>query len=176
MILHGKKTLVIGGCRSGKSSYALDIAQSCDINKKKFLATSLILDQEMQDRVAKHRQERGGDWETIETPLDLPQELFRDFDADTLLLVDCLTMWVNNMLLKEWSEDEITEAFLSLGNALQSVKARVVLISNEVGTGIVPGDKLSRLFRDYVGRLNQETAALADEVIWMVAGLPVNIK
>ena len=176
MTTYGKTTLVIGGCRSGKSRHALDISQNYNINKKKFLATSLILDQEMQDRVSKHRQERGSDWETIETPLDLPQELSRDFDADTLLLVDCLTMWVNNMLLKEWSEDEITDAFFSFGKALQDIKARVVLISNEVGTGIVPGERLSRMFRDYVGRLNQETAALADEVIWMVAGLPVNIK
>ncbi|MFW6415128.1 MAG: bifunctional adenosylcobinamide kinase/adenosylcobinamide-phosphate guanylyltransferase [Thermodesulfobacteriota bacterium] len=176
MVLHGKTTLVIGGCRSGKSSYALDIAQSCEINKKKFLATSLILDQEMRDRVDKHRQERGEEWETIEVPLDMPHELWRDYDADNLLLVDCLTMWVNNMLLKDWSEDAITEAFQSLGRALQSSKARVILITNEVGTGIVPGERLSRIFRDYVGKLNQETAALADEVVWMVAGIAVNIK
>ena len=176
MVAQDKVTLVIGGCRSGKSSYALRLANDIDTGGKKFLATSLILDEEMEDRVAKHRQERGSEWETMETPLDLPQVLSRDFDQDTLLLVDCLTMWVNNMLLREWSEDEVIAAIYSLRRALENVEVPVVLISNEVGTGIVPESPLSRAFRDHVGKLNQEAAACADRVFWMVAGIPVNIK
>lgn len=176
MFPQDKITLVIGGCRSGKSSYALKLAHDFDSMKKRFLATSLILDEEMEDRVAKHRQERGNDWETIETPLELPQVLSRDYGRDTLLLVDCLTMWVNNMLLKDWSEDEIIAAISSFKRALQNVASPVVLISNEVGTGIVPESSLSRAFRDHVGKLNQEAAACADRVFWMVAGIPVNIK
>ncbi len=169
-------TLVIGGCRSGKSNYALQLSEDFNLLKKKFLATSLILDEEMENRVAKHRQDRGREWETIESPLDLPAVLSREFEEDSVLLVDCLSMWINNMLLKEWSEEKIDQEFISFKNALSSVKSPLVLISNEVGTGIVPESRLSRKFRDYVGKLNQEAAACADRVICMVAGIPVKIK
>lgn len=176
MSSNAKIIFIIGGCKSGKSDYALKKAQEFQTGTKKFLATSLVLDEEMQDRVARHREQRRNSWETIETPFELPSVLSRNFGENSLLLVDCLSMWVNNMILKEYSEKELNNAFSSFVEALKNTRVPVILISNEVGTGIVPEDKLARRFRDYLGRLNQEAAACADSVFWTIAGLPVSIK
>lgn len=184
----GRKVLVLGGCRSGKSRQALEIARSKSLRneKLKFIATCQPLDEEMQVRVAKHRLERGPEWETIEEPLDLPGALRREDGPETLLLVDCLTLWVNNLLLQALDEQSsskgrgveqnVLACFQDLESCIVQAQGRLIFVSNEVGAGIVPEHPLSRQFRDLVGLLNQQVARAVSQVIWMVAGLPVEVK
>lgn len=167
--------LVLGGCRSGKSKYAMHLAVQTGLNKI-FLATSLVWDQEMEKRVAKHKEQRGGGWTTIEEPYYLPQKIEEVNQPGRILLIDCLTMWVNNMLMQKWTEENISDQFDHLVKVTSSLEASSIWVSNEVGTGIVPENKLVRQFRDLVGYLNQMMARITENVYWMVAGLPVEIK
>jgi adenosylcobinamide kinase/adenosylcobinamide-phosphate guanylyltransferase len=168
--------LVLGGCRSGKSGHALKLAQGWDPGKRYFLATCVPGDEELERRVEQHRRDRGEGWITLEEPLDLPQAL-REHDAsDALLLADCLTMWVSNLLARNEDEESIRRRFRDLGRVVESARARLILVSNEVGLGIVPESDLTRRFRDLAGYLNQETARRATGVVWMVAGIPVTVK
>ena len=171
-------TFVIGGCRSGKSRYALDLAGKLSENKKIFIATCLPQDEEMRQRVARHQKDRGKTWITREVPIDLPEAVTQNSSQADVILVDCLTLWISNLLTKtqKISEDEVIESVDNLTRALQTVKCPVILVSNEVGTGIVPENRLARQFRDIMGMANQRVAACADGVIWMVAGIPVKIK
>jgi adenosylcobinamide kinase/adenosylcobinamide-phosphate guanylyltransferase len=171
-------TIVIGGCRSGKSRYALDLAGKLSENKKIFIATCLPQDEEMRQRVARHQKDRGKTWITLEVPIDLPETVTQNSSRGDVILVDCLTLWISNLLTKtrETSEREVIESVDNLTRALQTVKCPVILVSNEVGTGIVPENQLARQFRDIMGMANQRVAACADGVIWMVAGIPVKIK
>jgi adenosylcobinamide kinase/adenosylcobinamide-phosphate guanylyltransferase len=171
-------TFVIGGCRSGKSRYALDLAGKLSENKKIFIATCLPQDEEMRQRVARHQKDRGKNWITLEVPIDLPEAVTQNSSQGDVILVDCLTLWISNLLTKtqKISEDEVIESVDNLTRALQTVKCPVILVSNEVGTGIVPENALARQFRDIMGMANKRVAACADGVIWMVAGIPVKIK
>jgi adenosylcobinamide kinase/adenosylcobinamide-phosphate guanylyltransferase len=171
-------TFVIGGCRSGKSRYAIDLAAKLPENKKIFIATCLPQDEEMRQRVARHQKDRGKTWITLEVPINLPEAVTQNSSQGDVILVDCLTLWISNLLTKtqKISEDEIIGYVDNLTRALQTVNGPVILVSNEVGTGIVPENRLARQFRDIMGMTNQRVAACAHGVIWMVAGIPVKIK
>ena len=166
----------IGGCRSGKSRQALETAQSVPGDQKVFLATCIPHDDEMRLRVARHQQERSRKWRTVEAPVDLPRaidELSRQADV---LLVDCLTLWISNLMMDIDDDETILGQTPDLIRALEAAVCPVVLVSNEVGAGIVPENELSRRFRDLVGSVNQAVAGHAGRVLWMVAGIPVRIK
>lgn len=163
--------LVLGGARSGKSSYALKQAESLGKNRL-FLATAQALDDEMQDRIASHRVERGADWRVVEEPVRISDILQAGCDAD-VILVDCLTMWLSNLMLGDYDLSVETEQLLS---ALKACTCPVVMVSNEVGFSLVPETPLGRKFRDAQGLLNQKIAAFVPKVDLVVAGLPLKLK
>jgi len=179
-------TLVIGGCRSGKSRFALDAAdQICGDRvkadparggRKIFLATSVPSDSEMDKRVARHQAERGEDWQTIEEPIMIHETIERASKTADVILVDCLTLWTSNLLFAEYDESRIMEATALLAAALGKSLCPVLLVANEVGYGIVPDNSLARQFRDIAGLVNQKIAAIAGRVILTVAGIGVSIK
>jgi adenosylcobinamide kinase/adenosylcobinamide-phosphate guanylyltransferase len=167
---------VIGGCRSGKSRHALATADGIAGDKKIFIATCVPHDAEMKQRVDRHQKERGQHWQTIEAAIHLPQAIIEYSRQADVLLVDCLTLWISNLLMETEYDELINERIISLIQSLASASCPVILVSNEVGAGIVPENKLARRFRDLVGAANQAVAAQADRVAWMVAGIPVKIK
>jgi adenosylcobinamide kinase/adenosylcobinamide-phosphate guanylyltransferase len=169
MTSHPKLTLVLGGARSGKSRYAESLVTSTS-PPWAYVATAQAQDTEMAERIAHHQARRGG-WQTIEAPHDLAAAI--DAAPAAALLVDCLTLWLSNRMLAEADIEAETgemEAALARRNAL------TVLVSNEVGSGIVPDNALARRFRDLQGRLNQRIAARANRVVLVVAGLPLVVK
>lgn len=171
-----KNILVIGGCRSGKSSHALSIANQMSAKNKLFIATSVPRDEEMKNRVKTHRLERGMDWKTAEVPVEVPAAIQKTALTSDVILVDCLTLWVSNLMMNQFGEEEIRGITQALAESMVLAPCPVILVTNEVGAGIVPENKLSRQFRDYAGMVNQIIAAAADKVIWSVAGIPVTIK
>ncbi len=166
----------MGGCRSGKSSYALETARKYSGDNKIFVATCIPYDEEMKQRVARHQQERSRRWHTVEAPLHLPEAILEASGQASVLLVDCLTLWINNLLMENHDSEQILNQIQNLTEAVSSATCPVILVSNEVGTGIVPENTLARLYRDLVGWANQAVAACADQVVWSVAGIPVIIK
>ncbi len=171
-----KIIFIIGGCRSGKSRYALELGQQLSKQGRIFIATCRPRDEEMQQRVAKHQSERDPSWKTMEIPVQIDKAIDDGSQKSTILLIDCLTLWISNLLLGNQKLKAIVPHIDRLAHSLRNARGPVILVSNEVGTGIVPEHELSRLFRDAVGFTNQQIAACADEVIWMVAGIPVSIK
>ena len=167
---------VIGGCRSGKSSHALQTAEKMPQNSKIYMATCVPRDEEMRQRVAKHQKERNRSWVTVEVPLDLPQAILENSRQENVILVDCLTLWLSNLLMETDDDKKIEEMIGRLTAAIERAPGRIVLVSNEIGTGIVPENKLARQYRDLIGLANQAVAKTAGKVIWMVAGIPVTIK
>jgi adenosylcobinamide kinase / adenosylcobinamide-phosphate guanylyltransferase len=165
-------SLVLGGTRSGKSSFAeADVlARGLDCL---YLATSEAFDGEMEARIALHRERRGPEWTTIEEPLALADVLAAKSDPKQAILVDCLTLWLANLL---GAEREVSVEFKRLVRVLAEVGGPVVLVSNEVGQGIVPDNALARRFRDEAGRLHQQIAAVAGRVVFVTAGLPQTLK
>ncbi|MCF8039289.1 MAG: bifunctional adenosylcobinamide kinase/adenosylcobinamide-phosphate guanylyltransferase [Desulfohalobiaceae bacterium] len=168
--------LVLGGCRSGKSSQALALAEALPGEERVFVATSVPRDPEMQNRVKRHQQERGQAWKTVECPLDLAGTISECGLLADVLLIDCLTLWVANLLERQAEESNAQQALDGLLKALEPGKCPVILVGNEVGAGVVPENRLARMFRDVNGAVNQRLAARADRVIWTVAGIPVTIK
>ena len=166
-------TLVTGGARSGKSRYALTLAGRHE--RRAFIATALVTDDEMRERIRKHREERGPAFTTIEEPLDLASALGRLPDGCGIAIVDCITVWLGNLMHVRGADGLFPEvkAFVE---ALRRPPCDIVVVTNEVGMGVVPPTELGREFRDRAGRLNQEIAALADEVVFMVSGIPLVIK
>lgn len=164
-------TLVLGGARSGKSAYAeaLIIARPAPWI---YIATAQAFDAEMQDRIAQHRARRGDGWRTVDAPLDLATEVEAVPDGQPLLL-DCLTLWLTNQML---AENDVEQACDKLQAVLGRPRGHWVVVSNEVGLGIVPDNALARRFRDAAGRLNQRIAKVADSVLFMTAGLPIKVK
>ena len=130
----------------------------------------------MRERVARHQAERGSDWTTVEAPLELPDAIMANSASSDVILIDCLTLWISNLLMESENTEFVFDHVDRLLNSLEQAKASVILVSNEVGSGIVPENRLSRLFRDAAGFTNQRIAAHADRVFWMVAGIPVQIK
>ena len=167
--------LVIGGCRSGKSSHALHLAEQIP-GQKIFLATCMPDDKEMEQRVLRHQQQRSSAWETLEVPFFLPEAIHKNSIEGHVILVDCLTLWINNLILEDDKPENIDNHIQKLTESIEKAECPVILVSNEVGTGIVPENKLARLFRDIAGFTNQKVAACVNRVIWMVAGIPVKIK
>jgi len=171
----GKITFILGGARSGKSHYALEIAQKRH-KKVAFIATCEPLDKEMQRRIRAHQKNRPSYFRTFEEPRDIYGLLKKINSEFGLIVIDCLTLWVSNLLLNGMKEREIVEEMKKIVDALKKAKAKSIIVSNEVGLGIVPRDKLSRDFRDIAGRINQLVAREAKEVIFMISGLPLKIK
>ncbi len=174
-------TFVIGGCRSGKSSWALKqadrIVPDPDENKRKiFIATSVPADSEMENRVIKHQKERGKSWQTIEAPVSIDTVIQEKSPVATVILVDCLTLWVSNLLFEYNDPVRIEQAVSRLENVLAKSNCPVFLVSNEVGYGIVPENSLARQFRDMAGFVNQRIAAVAHRVVTTIAGIDVQIK
>lgn len=169
-------SLVIGGCRSGKSRHALTLAQRRPGAPLVYVATCEPKDAEMRRRVARHQAERGDRWRTVEEPVRLPETLDRWRQQAAVILVDCLTLWVSNLMLAPAGAPSVAEATDRLLKALSQNGCPVILVSNEVGAGIVPENALARDYRDQVGTVNQAVAACAQTVVWMVAGIPVAVK
>ena len=172
----GPALFVIGGARSGKSRYAQQwVEDRCAKHKLHpvYLATGQAFDAEMAERIQRHRDERGPAWTTVEAPLELPAAILAEADPQRILLVDCLTLWLSNMMLSERSLDAGMDA---LASALSDKGAQVAIVSNEVGLSIVPENTLARRFRDEQGRLNQRIAELAHRVVLVAAGLPLTLK
>lgn len=168
--------LVTGGCRSGKSRFALEFAASLGLEKKVFVATCVPGDEEMRARVRRHQAARGAGWQTVEAPVALPEAVVSAALTGGIVLIDCLTMWVSNLMTAGLSDEEIDARSNELVDAIRTAGCSVVLVSNEVGTGIVPANDVARRFRDVAGLVNQKVAAAVDNVVLMVAGIPVAIK
>lgn len=164
-------TLILGGARSGKSARALALAQPAA--RRVFIATAQAADREMRDRIDQHRRERDSAWVTHEAPLALPETLAGAARAGVVCVVDCLTLWLSNVMHREHS---VADAVARLEQSLRDVEGEVILVSNEVGLGLVPETPLGRRFRDAQGRLNARIAALATRVEFIAAGLPLVLK
>ncbi|MGG7565279.1 bifunctional adenosylcobinamide kinase/adenosylcobinamide-phosphate guanylyltransferase [Rhodovulum sp. DZ06] len=163
-------TLVLGGARSGKSARALALAEGAP---RVFLATAEALDDEMAERIRLHQEERGDDWALVEAPLDVAGAILRAARPGGVVLLDCLTLWLSNLM--HHGRDLRAETAVLLG-AIAVAPGRVVAVSNEIGLGLSPMEALSRAFRDAQGRLNQDVAAAADRVEFVAAGLPLVLK
>ncbi|KQZ73690.1 adenosylcobinamide kinase/adenosylcobinamide phosphate guanyltransferase [Sphingopyxis sp. Root214] len=170
--MSGSSLFVLGGARSGKSRYAQARAEAAGGNPV-FVATAEAFDDEMRDRIARHRADRGARWTTIEAPRDLPAAIDALNRSKAVVLVDCLTLWVSNLLL---ADADIPLASRELCRVISSFEGKLILVSNEVGLGIVPDNALARAFRDAAGQLNQSVAATAEEVVLLTAGLPLTLK
>ncbi|CAA7614877.1 Bifunctional adenosylcobalamin biosynthesis protein CobP [Candidatus Terasakiella magnetica] len=165
-----RTTLVLGGTRSGKSAHAEGLLSGIPAL---YLATGQALDGEMAERIDHHRRRRGANWSTLEEPLDLPDALDRVVRPDRPVLVDCLTMWISNLM---HAGRDVERAAAQLCEVLAEPLGPVVLVSNEVGLGLVPDTRLSREFRDHQGLVNQQVAAIARRVVFVAAGLPLVLK
>lgn len=178
----GRLILLLGGARGGKSAYALSLAQEGERTSGDevcFIATAQGLDEDMTARISRHRTERPAHWRTIEEPCQIDEAL-RQTSGAGIVVVDCLTLFVSNWLMRHEDEHEceqflrrITGNFLALARTQQQT---IICVTNEVGLGIVPDTNLGRMFRDLLGRVNQEFAAAADEVYLLVAGLTLQLK
>jgi adenosylcobinamide kinase/adenosylcobinamide-phosphate guanylyltransferase len=169
-------TFIIGGARSGKSGFALNRASLCS-GKKAYVATAQALDDEMKDRVEKHRKQRTEEWETFEEPLNIAN-LIRDIhDRYNVILIDCLTLWLSNLMFANRDIEKEIESFCSSLLTIHSAcRGSLFTVANEVGMGIVPDNPISREFRDLSGYLNQRIADIADEAYLVTAGMPIKIK
>lgn len=175
-------TLILGGARSGKSTYAEELARKCT-GRVLYIATATAGDEEMAARIAAHQAARPAHWQTLEAPLHIGQAVKNLPETPDLILLDCLTLLANNVLFslpEDPAQNEyhraLNEEIEAILAAVQASNTRWVIVSNEVGLGLVPPYPLGRIYRDELGRANQRLAAAADEVIFMVAGLPMWVK
>ena len=167
--------LITGGCRSGKSRFALDYANR-HFSKKIYLATAEVLDEELALRVENHKKARGPEWQTVEEPLGIVEKIAAYGDKAEAILLDCLTLWLTNLLLK-WDDDsKVMDEVKRLAGTLKQVQATLIVVTNEVGMGIVPDNPLGRRFRDLSGITNQVMAKAADTAVFMVSGIPLFLK
>jgi len=166
--------LILGGARSGKSDFALTFSRT--MKPRAFLATAEPLDQEMAVRIRKHQRSRRGAWDTVEIPVEISQWFNTKGKAYQSVVVDCLTLWLSNILGDKTIRKKFPSLLKDFLKSVRHVPGRVIVISNEVGLGIVPGDPVTRQFRDLAGRMNQQVAAAADEVYLVVSGLPLRLK
>lgn len=165
-------TLVLGGARSGKSSYAETLVLQRS-GPRAYIATAQARDEEMKARIARHQSDRGPNWTTFEEPLQVTQILKKALESHPVVLLDCLTLWLSNLM--EAGHD-VEEATMELIATMGDCSSDIVLVSNEVGLGIVPVNDLARAYRDASGRMNMRIAAAADHVYFMAAGLPITMK
>jgi adenosylcobinamide kinase/adenosylcobinamide-phosphate guanylyltransferase len=171
-----KMILILGGTRSGKSRYATDLAKRINKNTV-FIATATALDEEMKQKIRLHKSSRPKGWGLIEEPMDPGNSILGLKPACDVAIIDCLGLWISNLLMANMKDVAIEKRINKLGNSIVNAKAGlVIVVSNEVGCGIVPGDPVSRKFRDLLGLANQVIATEAQEVIVMQVGIPVKIK
>jgi adenosylcobinamide kinase/adenosylcobinamide-phosphate guanylyltransferase len=172
-LLMTRHVLVLGGARSGKTAFAERLAMRSG-SKPAYLATAEALDGEMRDRVASHKASRGQKFATIEEPVALSDALLTASVKHDVILVDCLTLWITNLLM---AEEDVSQHVSELGATLVQLKtAKIVLVSNEVGLGIVPDNAMARTFRDLAGAAHQRLAEICDDVYFVAAGLPMTLK
>lgn len=174
--------LILGGARSGKSSYAERQARqhlACmPAGRLHYVATAIAFDDEMRERIAHHQNQRGDDWREHEAPTQLIRTL-AEMQAGDVVLVDCLTLWLNNVIYNDgqtMNARQISQQVDKLAETLDQTQATILLVSNEVGMGVVPMGEVSRLFVDHAGWMNQAIAAVADSVVLVAAGLPLSLK
>jgi adenosylcobinamide kinase/adenosylcobinamide-phosphate guanylyltransferase len=170
-----RHALILGGARSGKSSYALELARQFS-SPRLYLATAEAGDEEMAARIAQHRQDRGEGWDTWEAPLNLAEAIAQAQGRYQVILADCLTLWLSNRLIRGGDQAGLKAVCVELVSALKQAATPTILVSNEVGWGIVPENPLAREFRDWAGWLHQLLAAESDLVVLLVAGLPLTLK
>jgi adenosylcobinamide kinase / adenosylcobinamide-phosphate guanylyltransferase len=170
-------TLIIGGARGGKSSHALQLARERGGNAVAYIAPAVATDEEMADRIRRHRLDRPAAWTTIEEPLDLLGALRRAAEAGArVAVVDCLTLWLYNATEEGWTEEQVLSAAAEAARAARESSMDAVVVTNELGWGVVPATESGRHFRDTMGRVNQLWAGAADEVLLVIAGLPIRAK
>ena len=169
----GRHILVLGGARSGKTAFAERLAMRYG-TRPAYLATAAALDAEMRERVATHRRVRAGRFETIEEPIALPEALIAAHQTHDIILVDCLTLWITNMLIANADVATAVEELVATLDAIES--SRVILVSNEVGLGIVPDNAMARTFRDLAGSAHQRLGEICADVYFIAAGLPLTLK
>ncbi|MDA8082468.1 MAG: bifunctional adenosylcobinamide kinase/adenosylcobinamide-phosphate guanylyltransferase [Nitrospiraceae bacterium] len=167
-----RTVFLLGGARSGKSKFALAEASKIP-GRRAFIATATANDAEMLQRIEKHRQARSSEWKTFEEPVKVPELLTGISGSFEVIVVDCLTLWLSNLM---FSGRDIGEECGSFVSCIKTSPASLFVVANEVGLGIVPDNGLARQFRDLAGVLNQKVAATADDVFLMAAGIPVKIK
>lgn len=165
-------TLLLGGARSGKSSYAEKLAEKTD-KELYYIATAEAHDQEMIERIKKHQARRVNGWRVFEEPLKISETITEYATRERVILVDCLTLWLSNIMCKG---HDVMPHLVGLISSLENVKGSVIFVANEVGLGIVPENKLARSFRDEAGRMNKAVASVASDVYFMAAGLPLCMK
>ena len=178
-----KIILVTGGARSGKSTFAEKLSNKINDDKKVYIATAQILDDEMAHRVKMHKSRRNESWVTIESPFNAEIAIKKAADISNLILFDCLTIYISNILCKFENFEEMSKIDIEMKNdidkligAAKNFNGTIIFVTNEVGGGIVPENKLARIFRDFSGIINQRIAKIADEVYLVVAGFAVDIK
>ena len=175
--LSSRLILITGGARAGKSQFAQSLAEAGTYQRRLFLATAVPCDAEMKSRIARHRCSRNGLWKTVEEPFRLPERIPAQFLRNgSLLLLDCLPTFVTNLLLAKGSEKQIEARVRRLLRACCRPGVTTLMVSNEVGLGLVPENSLGRRFRDLLGTVNQQAARSADEVYLLVAGIPMRVK
>ncbi|MBB4041186.1 adenosylcobinamide kinase/adenosylcobinamide-phosphate guanylyltransferase [Microvirga flocculans] len=167
-----RSVLVIGGARSGKSRTALRLVEEA-CPQRIYIATAQAFDDEMRERIAQHRAERDGSWQTVDAPLELAEAIQAQAAPGRVVLVDCLTLWLSNIVLAERDPETESDRLI---RSVREARAPLVLVSNEVGQGIVPSTPLGRAFRDEQGRLNQRMAEACDAVVFVAAGCPIVLK
>lgn len=173
--MENKKILIIGGARSGKTTFSLDIGKSLMQNAQGlYVATGEARDEEMAQKIKLHQAERGDNWDTLEEPVEIVTKLQKLDKNYGVVLIDCLTLWTSNLIEKRSGKEE--EYFIELYKWLRDVQQNVVIVTNEVGLGIVPGNPIARKYRELLGRLNQRIAKIADEVYLVIAGLSMKLK
>ena len=166
---------VTGGCRSGKSQFALDYANR-HFRKKVYLATCEVLDEEMAKRIEDHKKKRGMDWQTVEEPIKIAEAIGQHGKSVEVVLLDCVTLWLSNLLMRQKNDHEIVKEVGGLIDTVKQSQASIIFVSNEVGMGLVPVEPLGRRFRDLAGMANQKIAEVAQTVIFMVSGIPMFLK
>lgn len=168
-------TLVLGGAQSGKSYYAQQLASHFE--RVTFIATGRRTDAEMRRKIDRHRRERPASWKTIEAPVDLDKAIRSQSQNADVLLIDCLTVYVDNVMgTREKRKSHAKDCIDDVCGAIRACEASVIAVSNEVGSGIVPEYRSGRIYRDFLGQMNQKIAQMANRVVLMVAGVPIPIK
>ena len=170
-----KRIFITGGCRSGKSRFALNYANQ-HFSRKIYLATCEVLDEEMAQRVGNHKKVRGPEWQTVEEPIEVVDKIGLYGNEVEVILLDCITLWLSNLLIKWENDPKILDEIERFIDLSKQVRSSFIIVSNEVGMGIVPADPLARRFRDLSGMANQRMAEVADTVVLMVSGIPIFLK
>jgi len=171
----GKIIFILGGARSGKSTYAIELAKRPD-KKVAFIATCLLLDKEMKKRIEIHKRQRPSCWQTFEETKDISTLLKKIGSKFNIVIIDCLTLFISNLLSEGLDDKDIVDRVNKILKVLKLKKCKSIIVSNEVGLGIVPRNRLARRFRDLAGKVNQMVAQKAENVFFMASGLPLKIK